>query len=257
MRLVHTPPALHVAGRPKPNADSPHDRSHTAHTGDLHLDVPSLVHTPRPARRPKPNADSPHDVELLSSALAPHHFLPFLAAVHGDHTVWLAVCVCIRSRPRCTWMPDHVAALGNHTRGRSTTHHRSSHVLVAPSATEPSLRMKGCFRPRLTASCCCCCDLSLGVRVHTAHDDAPNVVSLHSHFPHLKPGPGVGPWVRVRSAAYRPQYTHAKTHADATAEKSDEKENTDYDQRHQTDQLVGVRRGRGRRWADRSATVRA
>jgi hypothetical protein len=81
----------------------------------------------------------------------------------------------------------------------------------------------------------------------------PHVESLHSHFPHLKPGPGVGPWVRVRSAAYR-QHTHAKTHADATAEKSDEKENTDYDQTD--DQLVGGR-GRTRRWADRSATVRA
>jgi len=32
------------------------------------------MHTPRPARRPKPNADSSHDVELLSTALAPHHF---------------------------------------------------------------------------------------------------------------------------------------------------------------------------------------
>ena len=129
--------------------------------------------------------------------------------------------------------------------------------LTFPPATEPSPRMKGCCRPRLTASCCCCCccccDSSPGVRVHAAHDNAPHVVSLHSHFPHLKPGPGVGPWVRVRSAAYR-QHTHAKTHADATAEKSDEKENTDYDQTD--DQLVGGR-GRTRRWADRSATVRA
>jgi hypothetical protein len=38
------------------------------------LGVPPLMHTPRPARRPKPNADSSHDVELLSTALAPHHF---------------------------------------------------------------------------------------------------------------------------------------------------------------------------------------
>ena len=38
------------------------------------MGVPPLMHTPRPARRPKPNADSSHDVELLSTALAPHHF---------------------------------------------------------------------------------------------------------------------------------------------------------------------------------------
>jgi hypothetical protein len=38
------------------------------------LGVPPLMHTPRPARRLKPNADSSHDVELLSTALAPHHF---------------------------------------------------------------------------------------------------------------------------------------------------------------------------------------
>jgi len=69
-------------------------------------------------------------------------------------------------------------------------HHRSSHVL-APSVTKPSPRMKGCCRPRLTASCCCCCgcDSSPGVRVHTAHDDAPGIGTIEcARSQHAPPG---------------------------------------------------------------------
>lgn len=108
--------------------------------------------------------------------------------MHGDHAVWHAVCVCIRSRPRCTWMPDHASTRKSHR--RPATHHRSSHVL-APSATKPSPRMKGCCRPRLTASCCCCCgcDSSPGVRVHTAHDNAPGIGTIDcARSQHAPPG---------------------------------------------------------------------
>jgi len=76
-------------------------RSHTAHTGELHLGFPPLMHTPRPTRRPKPNADSSHDVELLSTALAPHHF--WLLCTGIMLFGMLSVC-CLRLHPLPTQM---------------------------------------------------------------------------------------------------------------------------------------------------------
>ena len=181
---------------------------------------------------------------------------------------------CLRMHPLPTQM--HMDARSRkHSEITQTTcdHHRSSHVL-APSVTKPSPRMKGCCRPRLTASCCCCCccDSSPGVRVHTAHDDAPGVGTIecarsqhappghigsdscvsshspHSHYRHLVPAPGVGPCFRF-AAGSEPVHTRRYYRQE------EENENTtDYDPNNQ---VVEVGKGRARRWAFRSAIVRA
>jgi len=160
-------------------------RSHTAHTGDLHLGLSPLMHTPRPARRPKPNADSPHDVELLSAALAPHHFWLLCTGI-----MLFGMLSAFATAPD----PDAhgcqiTQALGDHTDGlRPATDLHMCHRNREPS---PRPRLMGCCRPRHTASCCCCCgcDSSPGVRVHTAHDDAPGIGTIEcARSQHAPPG---------------------------------------------------------------------
>jgi hypothetical protein len=237
------------------------------------LGVPPLMHTPRPARRPKPNADSSHDVELLSTELAPHHFWLLCTGI-----MLFGILSAFASAPD----PDAhgcqiTQALGNHTddlrpppiftcagsignqalapdEGMLPTAPHSELLLLLRLRLIPGSPSAHCPRRRARHRNHRVCTLpTRSPRPHRLpglhrSDSCVSSHSLHSHYRHLVPAPGVGPCFRF-AAGSEPVHTRRYYRQE------EENENTtDYDPNNQ---VVEVGKGRARRWAFRSAIVRA
>ena len=159
------------------------------------------MHTPRPARRPKPNADSSHDVELLSTALAPHHFWLLCTGI-----MLFGILSAFASAPD----PDAhgcqiTQALGNHTDDLRPPPIFTCAGSIGNQALAPDEGMlpTAPHSELLLLLGCCGCDSSPGVRVHTAHDDAPGVGTIEcARSQHAPPGHIGYPGCIVRTHAY-------------------------------------------------------
>jgi hypothetical protein len=199
------------------------------------LGVPPLVHTPRPARRPKPNADSSHDVELLSTALAPHHFWLLCTGI-----MLFGILSAFASAPD----PDAhgcqiTQALGNHTvttcdpppiftcagsignqalapdEGMLPTAPHSELLLLLLLRLIPGSPSAHCPRRRARRRNHRVCTLpTRSPRPHRLPGSCVSSHSPHSHYRHVEPAPGVGPCFRLQQG--RNQYTHADTTAKKT-----------------------------------------